>query len=101
MLVLAVVYGVHQFVHQGVDHFIGRFQCGGNEYLVQLIRRAVGGPTLTHMATACAGAGKATRNLARGQGIAFGCKQGREQVNCGQEPGFAGGVNVHGYNLSW
>ena len=97
VLVLAVVHGVDELMHQGVDHVEGIPQGGRDEYLVHPIASAFGGPALANVAAANPSAGEATRHLAHRQGVALGDKQGFEQFNRGQQPVFTGFVVLHGW----
>ena len=60
VLVLAVVHGVDELMHQGVDHVEGVPQSGRDEDLVHAVTRAFGGPALANVAAAHPSAGKAT-----------------------------------------
>ena len=97
MFVFAVVNCMDELMHQGVDHVECVPQCGCDEDLVQPVASTLGGPALADVATAHAGAGKSTRDLAWGQGVALGGKQGFEQFNSGEQPVFTGFVVLHGW----
>jgi hypothetical protein len=80
VFVLAVVHGVYQFVHQGVENLIGRSECWRDKDLVDAVGSTFLGPTLTNVATANPGAREATRHVARRHGIAFCLKKGFQEL---------------------
>jgi len=91
MMVLAIIHRMHQFVHQGVEHFHRVGQHGRNEDLVDAVRGRGSRPALADMVGAHARAGKAARHANLGESMPFGSKEGLEGVDGLVQPGFAKG----------
>lgn len=71
MLVLAVVYGVHEFVHQGVKHLNAIAQRRRDKDLIHSVGGCLFAPALANMAAFDIGASKATGHMAFGNCIAL------------------------------
>ncbi len=62
----AVVHGMNEFMHQGVEHIHGLAECQRDKYLVAGVLTALGAPALADMPAAPPGAAKVAQDLALG-----------------------------------
>lgn len=79
VLVLAVVYGVYEFVHQGVKHLNAIAQRRRDKDLIHSVGGGLGAPALANMAAFDIGAGKATGHMAFGDRVALFFKERRKR----------------------
>ncbi len=79
MLVLAVVHGVYEFMHQGVEHLNAIAQRWRDKDLIHPVGGGLRAPALANVAAFNIGASKATGHVAFGDCIALFFKERRKR----------------------
>ena len=71
VLVLAVIYSMHEFMHESIQYLNAIAKPRRNKDLIHLVSRGLCAPALTDVPAFNVGAGKATGYMALGDGITF------------------------------